>query len=38
MMKQMGPMKITTRVTSVKTDPIPDDQFQVPPGYREIKQ
>jgi hypothetical protein len=37
MMKQMGPMKITTRVTSVKTDPIPDDQFQIPAGYTTIK-
>jgi hypothetical protein len=38
MMKQMGPMKVTTRVTSVKTDPIPADQFQVPAGYTTIKQ
>lgn len=38
MMKQMGPMKVTTRVTSVKNDPIADDQFQVPAGYTTIKQ
>jgi hypothetical protein len=38
MMKQMGAMKITTKVTSVKTDPVPDDQFQIPAGYTTIKQ
>ena len=31
-------MKITTKVTSVKTDPVPDDQFQIPAGYTTIKQ
>ena len=38
MMKQMGAMKITTRVTSIKADPIADDQFQIPAGYTTIKQ
>jgi hypothetical protein len=37
MMKQKGAMKITTKVTSVKTDPVPDDQFQIPAGYTTIK-
>jgi hypothetical protein len=38
MMQQMGPMKITTRVTSITTDPIADDIFKVPEGYSFIKQ
>jgi Domain of unknown function (DUF4412) len=38
MMKQMGAMKITTRVTSVKSDPVADDQFQIPAGYTTVKQ
>ncbi len=38
MMQQMGPMKITTKVTSITTDPIPDDVFKVPEGYTVIKQ
>lgn len=38
MMQQMGPMKITTRVTSITTDPIADDVFKVPEGYSVIKQ
>jgi hypothetical protein len=38
MMRQAGPMKITTRVTSVKTDAIADDQFTVPADYKVIKQ
>ena len=38
MMKQMGPMKITTKVTSVKTDTIADDQFKVPADYKVVKQ
>ena len=38
MMKQMGPMKITVKVTSVKTDSIGDDQFTVPSDYKVIKQ
>lgn len=38
MMKQMGPMKITTKVSSIKTDPVNDDVFKVPEGYTVIKQ
>ena len=37
MMRQMGAMKVTTRVMSVKTDTITDDVFQVPAGYQVIK-
>ena len=37
MMKQMGPMKITTRVNSIKSDPLSDDLFKVPEGYTVIK-
>jgi hypothetical protein len=37
MMQQMGPMKITTKVTSINTDPIADDLFKVPEGYTVIK-
>src|SRR6185295_72335 len=33
MMKQMGAMKMTTRVTSIKTDPLGDDLFKIPEGY-----
>jgi len=38
MMQQMGPMKITTKVTSITTDSIADDVFKVPEGYSVIKQ
>ena len=38
MMQQMGPMKITTKVTSINTDPISDDLFKIPEGYSIIKQ
>ena len=37
MMQQMGPMRITTKVTSINTDPIADDLFKVPEGYSIIK-
>lgn len=37
MMKLMGPMKMIQRVTSVSTDPIPDDLFVVPEGYSIVK-
>lgn len=37
MMRQMGAMKVTTKMTSVKTDSIADDVFQVPAGYQVIK-
>jgi hypothetical protein len=33
MMRQMGAMKITTKVTSISTDPVADDLFKVPEGY-----
>jgi hypothetical protein len=32
-MKQMGPMKMVQRISSVSTDPIADDVFRVPEGY-----
>ena len=38
MMKQMGAMKITTRVSSIKTDALGDDLFKVPEGYTIVKQ
>ena len=38
MMKQAGAMKITVKVTSVKTDSIADDQFTVPSDYKVVKQ
>ena len=37
MMGQMGAMKVTTKVLSVKTDSIADDVFKVPEGYQVIK-
>jgi len=37
MMRQMGAMKITTKVMSVKTDSIGEDVFKVPEGYQVIK-
>ena len=38
MMRQMmGGMKVTQKVTSVKTDAIGDDVFAVPQGYQVIK-
>lgn len=36
-MKQMGAMKITSKVTSISTEPIADDLFVVPPDYKIIK-
>jgi hypothetical protein len=38
MMKQMGPMKITQKVSSINADPIADDQFKIPAGYTINKQ
>jgi hypothetical protein len=38
MMQQMGPMKITSKVTSITTDPIADDVFEIPAGYTIVKQ
>lgn len=37
MMRQMGSMRIITKVISVKTDAISDDVFKVPEGYQVIK-
>jgi hypothetical protein len=36
MMKQMGAMRVTTKVLSMKTDAIGDDLFKVPEGYQVI--
>jgi hypothetical protein len=36
-MKQQGPIKVTTKVTEVSTDPIPDDVFTTPADYKVIK-
>ena len=33
MMSQMGAMTITTKVTAITTDPIPDAKFVLPEGY-----
>ena len=38
MLKQAGAMKIRNAVTAVSIDPIPDDQFVVPAGYKLVKQ
>jgi hypothetical protein len=38
MMKGMGPMKVTTKTTSMNQDPISDDLFKVPEGYTVVKQ
>ena len=38
MMRQMGAMKVTTKVNSIKTDAISDDLFKVPEGYTIVKQ
>jgi hypothetical protein len=32
-MKQMGPMKMIQKLSSVSTDAIPDELFQIPEGY-----
>jgi hypothetical protein len=37
MMRQMGAMKITTKVSSITTDPVSDDLFKIPEGYTVIK-
>lgn len=38
MMRQMmGPMKVTTRTTSVTADPISDDLLKIPEGYTVVK-
>jgi hypothetical protein len=33
MVSQMGSMTLTTRVTAITTDPIPDSKFALPEGY-----
>ena len=38
MMKQMGAMKITSKVTQVSTEPLPDHLFEVPADYTIVKQ
>jgi hypothetical protein len=37
MMRQMGSMKISTKVLSIKTDAIGEDVFKVPEGYQVVK-
>jgi len=37
MMRQMGAMRITTKVLSIKTDPVADEAFKVPAGYQVVK-
>jgi hypothetical protein len=37
-MKQMGPMQVTSRVTSVTLDALPEALFQVPGDYKTVKQ
>jgi hypothetical protein len=37
MLRQMGTMKVTTRVTSINADPVGDDLFKVPEGYTLVK-
>lgn len=37
LMKQQGPMKVTSRVTEVSTASIGDDMFKVPEDYKVIK-
>lgn len=38
MMKGMGPIQMTHRITAVSTDPVPDEMFQIPEGYTIEKQ
>jgi hypothetical protein len=37
MMRQMGAMKVTSKVTSISVDAISDDLFKIPEGYTVIK-
>jgi hypothetical protein len=37
LMKQQGPIKVITKVTEVSVDPLPDDLFKVPEGYKILK-
>jgi hypothetical protein len=34
MMKQMGPMKMVQKISSVSTAPLADDLFTIPADYR----
>jgi len=36
-MRKMGQMKITSRVTGVSVEPLPDALFSVPPDYTVVK-
>jgi hypothetical protein len=38
MMKQMGGMKVTSKITDVSTDSIPDAMFTIPADYQIVKQ
>ena len=38
MMKQMGGLKIASKVTAISAEPIAADAFAVPQGYRIVKQ
>lgn len=38
MMKQMGAMKVTSKISSISTDAISEDLFKVPEGYTIVKQ
>lgn len=38
MMRQMGPMKVISKVSSVKAEALADDLFKVPEGYTVVKQ
>lgn len=38
MMKQMGPMKVTSKVSSISTEALSDDLFKIPEGYTVVKQ
>lgn len=38
MIKAMGTMKITTKISNISTEPVPDDLFQIPADYTVTKQ
>ncbi len=37
MIRQMGPTKITNKVTAISTEPLAADLFTVPAGYTMVK-
>ncbi len=37
LMKQQGPIKVTTKVTEVSVEPLSDDLFKIPDGYTIVK-